>query len=135
MVVIYLWQGARLQGAGFFTVYGLVFAVSIAWVVGSVIAYQRARGQLAALGSGTAIRIGPPGIEVAGVGAPWSAVKAVTTASPGRGRRPVLRLQLLDGRRSDLPLDQVVVYPAALDGTVRAFSSGRFGVDLSALDN
>ena len=135
MVAIYLWLGDRLQGAGFFTVYGLVFAVSIAWVVGSVIAYRRARGQLAALGTGRAIRIGPPGIEVAGLAAPWSAVSSIATAIPGRGRRPVLRLLLADGRRSDLPLDQVVVYPATLDGTVRAFSGGRFGVDLSALDN
>ena len=135
MVAIYLWQRARLQGAGFFTVYGLVFAVSIAWFVGSYLAYRRARAQLTAIGTGTAIRIGPPGIEVAGLAAPWSQVTSVGTVRPGRTRAPVLRLLLTDGRRADLPLDQVVVYPATLDGTVRAFSGGRFGVDLAALDS
>ena len=33
-----------------------------------------------------------------------------------------------------MPLDQVTVFPATLDTTVRAFSGGRHGIDLSALD-
>jgi hypothetical protein len=140
MIALYLWRGAQLQGAGFFAVYGLVFGVSLAWFLVTLIAYRRARSALAGMGTGTAVRIGPPGIQVAGLAAPWSQVSAVTTVNLGRGpamlaRGAALRLQLTDGRRADLPLDQVSVLPGTLDGTVRAFSGGRFGVDLSALEN
>ena len=59
----------------------------------------------------------------------------MTTVKGGLGREPLLRLNLSDGRTSTVPLDQVTVFPATLDTTVRAFSSGRQGVDLSALES
>jgi hypothetical protein len=34
-----------------------------------------------------------------------------------------------------VPLDQITVFPATLDSTVRAFSAGRHGVDLSAIES
>ena len=71
---------------------------------------------------------------MAGLAAPWAQVASVTTVKGGLGRDPLLRLTLSDGRTSTLPLDQVTVFPATLDTTVRAFSGGRHGVDLSALD-
>jgi hypothetical protein len=140
MIALYLWRGQELQGAGFFAVYGLVFGVSLVWFLATLITYRRARSALAGMGTGTAIRIGPPGIQVAGLAAPWSQVSAVTTVNLGRGpamwaRGAALRLQLLDGRRADLPLDQVSVLPGTLDSTVRAFSGGRFWVDLGALES
>jgi hypothetical protein len=33
-----------------------------------------------------------------------------------------------------VPLDQIPTLPATLDSTARAYSGGRFGVDLRALD-
>ncbi len=53
----------------------------------------------------------------------------------GLGRGPVLRLTLADGRQVGVGLDQISVFPATLDSTARAFSGGRHGVDLTALDN
>ncbi len=135
MVVIYLWQREQLRGAGFFAVYGLVFGISIAFVIVTLIGYLRARRQLTSIGSGTAIRIGAPGIQIAGLAAPWSQVAVVDTVKGGIGRGPALRLTLTDGRSAALPLDQVTVFPATVDTTARAFSGGRHGVDLGALES
>jgi hypothetical protein len=97
--------------------------------------YLVAKRRIGRVGSGTAIRIGPPGIQVAGLSASWPEVVAIDTVKPGLGRGPRLRLTTGDGRRGDVPLDQVTVFPATLDSTVRAFSAGRHGVDLSALES
>ena len=94
-----------------------------------------AKQEFRGLGSGTAIRIGPAGIQVAGLGASWPEVVAINTIKGGVGRDPRLRLSTTDGRRADVPLDQVTVFPATLDSTVRAFSAGRHGVDLSAIES
>ena len=135
LVLLYLWQRDQLGGAGFFAVYGLVLGISLAWFLVSLMRYRRSRGELTTMGAGTAIRIGPPGIQVAGLAAPWSAVAAVDTVKGRLGSEPSLRLTLADGRTSQVPLEQVSIYPATLDGSVRAFSAGRFGVDLNALDS
>jgi hypothetical protein len=59
----------------------------------------------------------------------------VAAVKPGVGRPVELRLTLVDGRRAAVDFEQITVFPATLDTTVRAFSAGRHGVDLSALDN
>ena len=100
-----------------------------------LIRYRQTRGQLRSIGYGTAIRIGPPGIQVAGLAASWPYVGSVAVTKGRFGRSPALTLRLIDGRQSQVPLDQVTVFPATLDSSVRAFSSGRQGVDLTALEN
>ena len=65
----------------------------------------------------------------------WSYVSSLDTVRGGPGRSPRLRLRTTDGRTSQVPLDQVQAFPATLDSSARAFSAGRHGVDLSALDN
>jgi hypothetical protein len=94
-----------------------------------------AEREMNTIGSGIAIRIGPPGIQVADLAASWPQVAAVDTIKGGLARGPRLRLTLTDGRQAVVPLDQVNVFPATLDSTVRAFSAGRHGVDLSALES
>jgi hypothetical protein len=135
MVAIYLWQRDQLQGTGFLIVYGVVLGIPVIWLIVVLIMYLRARGALRGLAQGVAIRVGPPGIEVAGLGAPWSQVASVAAVKPGVGKGPVLRLALVDGRQAAVPFEQITVFPATLDGAVRAFSASRHGVDLSALDN
>ena len=66
--------------------------------------------------------------------ASWPEVVVVNTVKGGMGKDPRLRLTTTDGRRADVPLDQITVFPATLDSTVRAFSAGRHGVDLSAIE-
>ncbi len=135
LVAIYFWQRDQLQGNGFLVVYGVVVAIPVIWLVVVLIMYFRARKQLRTLQPGIAVQIGPPGIMVAGLGASWPEVAAVAAVKPGVGKGPVLRLTLHDGRQAAVPFEQITVFPATLDGAVRAFSASRHGVDLSALDN
>lgn len=135
MLALYLWQRDRVAGGAFATVYLLVVAASVAWVVGTLVAYRRAKVELARVGQGVAVRIDPAGLSVAGLGVAWAEVAKIDTVKSGYGREPALRLTTTDGREARLGLDQVVVFPATLDSTVRAFSAGRHGVDLNALDN
>jgi hypothetical protein len=135
LVAIYFWQRDQLQGKGFLVVYGVVVAIPVVWLVVVLIMYFRARKQLRTLRPGIAVQIGPPGIMVAGLGASWPEVAAVAAVKPGVGKEPVLRLTLHDGRQAAVPFEQITVFPATLDGAVRAFSASRHGVDLSALDN
>jgi hypothetical protein len=135
LTAIYFWRRDQQQGAGSFVVYGVVLGVSIAWLLVTLVSYLRAKRDLAAVGSGVAVRIGPPGIEVAGLYASWPDVAKVATVKGGLGRGPALELTATNGTRARVPLEQISVFPATLDSTTRAYSSGRHGVDLSALDN
>jgi hypothetical protein len=134
LLVIYLWQRDVLTGAFFFGLCAVVLGISLVLIGISVVLLVVAKREFAGLGSGTAIWIGPPGIQVAGLNASWPEVVAIGTIKGGVGRDPRLRLTTVDGRHADLPLDQVTVFPATLDSTVRAFSAGRHGVDLSAIE-
>ena len=135
LVAIYFWQRDELEGTGFIPVYAVVLGIPIVWLAVVVIRYLQTRGQLRSMGYGTAIRIGPPGIQVAGLAASWPYVGSVAVTKGRFGRSPALTLRLIDGRQSQVPLDQVTVFPATLDGSVRAFSAGRQRVDLSALED
>jgi hypothetical protein len=134
LLLIYLWRRDDMQDA-LFILFAIVLGVSLALLGVGVALYVVAKREIGAVGGGTAIRIGPSGIQVAGLGASWSEVAVIDTVKGGLRRRPRLRLTTADGRRADVPLDQVTVFPATLDSTVRAFSAGRHGVDLSALDS
>jgi hypothetical protein len=135
LLLIYAWQREVLQGAGFFIICAVVLGVSLAILGVTVVLYFLAKREVGSLGSGIAIRIGPPGIQVAGLSASWPEVVAIDTIKGGLDRGPRLRLALADGRQASVPLDQVAVFPATLDSTARAFSAGRHGVNLSALES
>lgn len=135
MVAIYLWQRDQLQGNGFLVVYGVALAIPVIWLVVVLIMYLRTRGRLRALQPGIAVQVGPPGIMVGGLGAGWPEVASIAAVKPGVGKGPVLRLRLHDERQADVPFGLITVFPATLDGAVRAFSASRHGVDLSKLDN
>ena len=72
---------------------------------------------------------------VGGLGASWPEVAARRGRQAGRRQGPGAAAAADDGRQAAVPFEQITVFPATLDGTVRAFSAGRHGVDLSALDN
>ena len=135
LLLIYFWRREDMQDAVFVVLFAIVLGVSLTLLGVGVALYVVAKRQIGSVGSGTAISIGPPGIQVAGLSASWPEVAAIGTVKPGPGRGPRLRLTTRDGRRGDVPLDQVTVFPATLDSTVRAFSAGRHGVDLSALES
>jgi hypothetical protein len=135
LALIYAWQREAMEGAGFVVIIAVVLGISLAWLAASIVLYVLAKRQMKTIGSGVAIRIGPPGIQVAGLSTPWSQVAAIDTIKGGVDRGPRLRLTLIDGRHAEVPLDQITVFPATLDSTVRAFSAGRHGVDLSAIES
>ena len=135
LVLLYFFGGDRLQGNGFLSVYGVVLGISLAWFVGYLVAWLRARRALRTVGSGTAVRIGRPGIQVGRVFTRWAEVSALTMTPARLGRSPRFELRRTSGPAVSVPLDQIQVPPATLDSTARAYSGGRHGVDLSALDN
>lgn len=135
MVAVYVWRRDQFDAAALWWIYGGVLAVSAGLLVYSFLAWRQAKKILAAMGQGFALRIGRPGVEVAGSYLTWRELGsiAVTKGKPGHG--PQLTVTRTDGYALSLPLDQLDVYPATLDSTVRAYSGGRFGVDLAALEN
>jgi hypothetical protein len=135
LALIYLWRREDLGSTGLIIIFGVILGASLAWLVVSIVLYFMAKQEMKTVGSGVAIQIGPAGIEVAGLHASWPEVTKIDTIKGGFDRGPRLRLRLTDGRQADVPLDQVAVFPATLDSTVRAFSAGRHGVNLSALES
>lgn len=133
LTLLYFFGGDQRQGSGYLTVYAVVLGISVAWLVGYLVAWLRARRALGRVGRGTALRVGRPGIQVARTFTPWPEVTALATVRR-RGRGPAFELRRSSGPPVAVPLDQVEVHPATLDSTVRAYSGGRHGVDLSALD-
>jgi hypothetical protein len=128
-----IWLRSKGQPAGLW-LSALIILISGAWAAVTFVIFRRARHDLAELRPGTAIRVDRGGIEIAGLRAGWADVRSVATTKAGIGRSPRLQLTLLDGRTASLALDQVTVLPATLDSTVRAYSGGRQGVDLTALE-
>ena len=119
----------------FVVIYVLVLGTSLAWLAASIVLYVLAKREARTL----AQRHRHPD---------WTAwhsgrrarrdvadVATIDTIKGGLGRGPRVRLVLTDGRQAAVPLDQINVFPATLDSTVRAFSAGRHGVDLSALES
>jgi len=135
LAVLYFWQRDQLQGVGYLVLFGVLLAIPVVWFIVVLFGYRRAKKELAGVGSGTAVRMGPPGVQIAGLYAPWSEVASLGAVRPGIGRSPVLRLTTVNGGQASVSFEQIPTYPATLDTTARAFSGGRHGVDLTALDN
>jgi len=132
LTLLYFFGGDQRQGSGYLTVYAVILGISLAWLVGYLVAWLRARRALAGVGRGTAIRIGRPGIQVARTFTPWAEVTGLAMVRR-RGRGAAFEVRRTSGPVA-VPLEQVEVHPATLDSTARAYSGGRHGVDLAALD-
>lgn len=135
LAAIYFWQRDQGNSGGFVALYAVVFGVSAGWFIAYLVAYLRAKQALASVGSGIALRIGRPGVEVTGTFVPWTEVASLAAVKPGLGRGPQLCLTRSNGETLTVPFDQIEVRPATLDLTARAYSAGRHGVDLAALDS
>lgn len=135
MVGIYLWQRDQFGYSAPWIIYGIVLGISVALGVFSFLAWRQAKKILAAMGQGIALRLGRPGVEIAGGYVPWSDLGSLAVTKGKLGHGPQLTVTRADGHSLSVPLDQLEVYPATLDSTARAYSGGRFGVDLAALEN
>ena len=134
---IYAWQHRSIdaQGGAYWVFTGVVLALSVIPLLVVLIGFLRSRAELRALPAGIAVRMGRPGVVVGTAFARWDEVAALEVVPGGPGRADRLRLRTTSGTVGLVPLDQVVVPPATLDSTARAYSGGRRGVDLSRLDN
>jgi hypothetical protein len=134
---IYAWQHRAIstQGGAYWIVTGIVFVLSAIPLVVVLLGFLRARKELRLVPAGIAVRMGRPGVVVGTAFARWTDVVALEVVPGGLGRADRLRLRTQAGAVGLVPLDQVDVHPATLDGTARAYSAGRQGVDLSRLDN
>lgn len=135
MVAFYIWQREQFRGAALWLVYGIVLAISLGFAVFALLAWLQARKIVAGLGQGIALRIGRPGVEIAGTYVPWDGLASLAVRKGKLGHGSQFTVTGVDGRRLAVPLDQLDVFPATLDSTARAYSGGRLGVDLRALDN
>lgn len=134
---IYAWQHRTIaqQGGAYWVFSGVVLGLTLVWTLVVLLGFLRARKELRTVPTGIAVRMGRPGVVVGTAFARWSDVVALEVVPGGLGRADRLRLRTRAGGTGLVPLDQVVVHPATLDGTARAYSAGRVGVDLSRLDN
>ena len=134
---IYAWQRRAIseQGGAYWVVTGIVLALSMIPLLVVLLGFLRSRAELRQVPPGIAVRMGRPGVVVGTAFARWGDVVALEVVPGGPGRADRLRLRTQDGRLGVVPLDQVDVHPATLDGTARAYSAGRRGVDLTRLDN
>ena len=134
---IYAWRRREIaeQGGAYWVVTGIVLALSTIPLVVVLLGFLRSRKELRLVPAGIAVRMGRPGVVVGTAFARWPDVVALEVVPGGLGRADRLRLRTQTGQVGVVPLDQVVVHPATLDDTARAYSAGRQGVDLSRLDN
>jgi len=135
VVGLYLWQRSRAPGSSLLVVTLVVLGVAVAWTVAYAVAYARAKRERASVGTGFALRVGRPGVEVAGLFVPWPQVASLAAVRGRLGRSPQLRLTTTEGAQASVPFDQIDVRPATVDSTVRAYSGGRHGVHLAELDS
>lgn len=136
LIVVFALQRDRLMQhpVPTFVVYGVVLLVAIGWLVGVMIAARLARRAAAEVGSGVALRVTRSGLEFAGQPIGWQQLAWLGVVKGSWPTGPLLQATRGDGAVVAVPLEQLDVRPATLDTTVRAYSGGRFGVDLSALD-
>jgi hypothetical protein len=135
LTALYFWQRDEMAGSGFVAIYAVVLGISVAWLLAYLVAYLLARRELRQVGMGTALRIGRPGVEIRGTFVPWPEVQSLAAVKGKMGRSADLELTRVNGEKFRVPLDQMQVRPATLDLTARAYSAGRHGVDLAALES
>lgn len=135
MIGIYAWQRDQFTSTALWIIYAIVLGISLGFAVFAFLAWRQAKRILAAMGQGLALRIGRPGVEIAGAYVPWSEVGSLSVTRGRIGHGPQLTVTRSDGYSLSVPLDQLDVFPATLDSTARAYSRGHHGVDLTALEN
>ncbi|MGI3781827.1 MAG: hypothetical protein ACRYG2_13725 [Janthinobacterium lividum] len=134
---IYAWQHRSIaqQGGAYWVFTAVVLGLTLVWTLVVLLGFLRARKELRTVPAGIAVRMGRPGVVVGDAFARWTDVAALEVVPGGLARADRLRLRTTVGAVGLVPLDQVVVHPATLDSTARAYSAGRQGVDLTRLDN
>jgi hypothetical protein len=136
LIIIFVWQRERFldDPAPMLVVYGLVLLAGIAWLVGVWLGYRATKRNAASVQQGVVLQVNRYGVAVAGQQIAWSDVSSLAVAKGRWPGGPLLQATRVDGSSASVPLEQIPVLPATLDSAFRAYSAGRHGLDLSALD-
>ncbi|MGO1973084.1 MAG: hypothetical protein ACTH2Q_09015 [Propionibacteriaceae bacterium] len=138
MVVVYIFFRERFEGAGpsWIIVYGLVLLLSVGWVAGTFVAYRLAKQEADGLppDGAIALRVNRQGVEVAGTAAGWHEVQTIAVVKGKFGQGQLLQVARTTGDPVWVSIRQLPVPLGTVDSVARAYSAGRHGVDLTALD-
>lgn len=135
LVALYFFVGRRFNGIAIFGLYGVMLLVSVGWLVAAYLAYRMAKRELAGVGNGIALVIDRSGVQLAGTRVPWPQVTGLAAVKGPMFGSPLFQLSQQGGEPVAVPFDHLEVSPARLDTVARAYSGGRHGVDLTAMDN
>lgn len=107
------------------------------WIAVSVFGLQRAKRDLGRIQDGVAFFLDPDGVEFVTPPAPpvpWDRVTALKLAGGLSGAGPSVVLEADGVAVAKVPASFVDASPAVIDSAARAYSLGRVGLDVSALD-
>lgn len=107
------------------------------WLVLSVVGLQRAKRDLGRIQDGVAFYLDPDGVEFVTPPAPpvpWDRVTALRLAGGLSGAGPSIVVEADGVAVGKVPASFVDASPAVIDSAARAYSLGRVGLDVSALD-
>ncbi|MDO5681900.1 MAG: hypothetical protein Q4G46_03625 [Propionibacteriaceae bacterium] len=110
--------------------------ISLVTLGARLVWFRRLRAAADAVGEGLALVVSRWGIQCASGQSAWESIDGVAVAKARRwGSGYRLRVDRSDGPAFDFPLEGLSSLPGTLDSSIRAYSSGRYGVDLSVLDD
>lgn len=135
LVGIYVWRRNQGDGGSFIAIYGIIFVVSLLWLVAYLVLWLIHRAAVRRVGIGIALRVDRRGITVVDTFAPWVEIISVKAVKGPMGVGPLLQVERTTGAPLTVPFDHMTVPPSTIDMTARAYSGGRHGVDLNALES
>ena len=103
------WWYALFSAIITFVLYGIVLGISAALGVFSFLAWRQAKKILASMGQGIALRLGRPGVEIAGAYVPWGDLGTLAVTKGKLGHGPQFTVTRTDGHSLSVPLDQLQV--------------------------
>ncbi len=108
----------------------------VGYLVWRLLSLRAARKDLARVPSGEALRFDHQGIRTAdpALTIAWPQVVEVRAAGRTTGAGPDLQIEYAGGSYA-VPLSFLDAMPGSIDSAMRAYSGGRRGLNLSALDN
>ncbi|MHA6513875.1 hypothetical protein [Tessaracoccus sp. Z1128] len=110
---------------------------SVFWLAISIVGLQRAKRDLGRIHDGVAFFFDHDGVEFITPPAalvPWDRVAALKLGGGLSGAGPSMVLETAAGPVAKVPLSFLDATPAVIDSAARAYSLGRVGLDVRALD-
>jgi len=132
-VWIVIWRSWSMTGPMALILFAVGLGYSLVWLMAAVIAWAVAKSALAAIPPTPAARIDRQGIGLGGVFLVWPMVAQIVARSRFWTMSPRMRVTDTAGQRYQLNLAGLDVMPATIDASIRAFSGGRFHLDVSRL--